>query len=140
MSAANVELAKRGYAAVNAAYAEGSVESLRPLADETWAQDGVFVTRGALFPEAGEWPGREGFLRFLAQQMEAFERMWIAPLDFIEAGDRLLVPIKLGGTARHTGIDMEFELFHVFEFRDGQVVRLEPFLDRNDALQAVGLA
>jgi hypothetical protein len=27
----------------------------------------------------------------------------------------------------------------VIEFRDGQVVRLEPFLDRNDALQAVGL-
>jgi ketosteroid isomerase-like protein len=140
MSADNVELAKRGYAAVNAAYAEGSVESLRPLLDETWAEDGVLVTRGALFPEAGEWPGREGFLRFTAQQMEAFERMWITPLDFIEAGDRLLVPIKLGGTARHTGIDMEFELFHVIEFRDGQVVRLEPFLDRNDALQAIGLA
>jgi ketosteroid isomerase-like protein len=140
MSAANVELAKRGYAAVNAAYAEGSVESLRPMVDETWAEDGVLVTRGALFPEAGEWPGREGFLRFTAQQMEAFERMWIAPLDFIEAGDRLLVAIKLGGTARHTGINMEFELFHVIEFRDGQVVRLEPFLDRNDALQAVGLA
>lgn len=139
MSAANVELIKRGYAAVNAAYAEGSVESLRPLVDETWAEDGVFVTRGALFPEAGEWPGREGFLRFIAQQMEAFERMWITPLDFIEAGDRLLVPIKLGGTARHTGIDMEFELFHVFEFRDGQVARLEPFLDRDEALQAVGL-
>ena len=140
MSAANVELAKRGYAAVNAAYAEGSVESLRPMVDETWAEDGVLVTRGALFPEAGEWPEREGFLRFTAQQMEAFERMWIAPLDFIEAGDRLLVAIKLGGTARHTGINMEFELFHVIEFRDGQVVRLEPFLDRNDALQAVGLA
>ena len=135
---ANVELAKRGYAAVNAAYAEGSVESLRPMLDETWAEDGVLVTRGALFPEAGEWPGREGFLRFTAQQMEAFERMWITPLDFIEAGDRLLVPIRLGGTARHTGIDMEFELFHVIEFRDGQVIRLEPFLDRNEALQAVG--
>jgi ketosteroid isomerase-like protein len=140
MSAANVELAKRGYAALNAAYAEDSVESLRPLVDETWAEDGVLVTTGALFPEAGEWPGREGLLRFTAQQMEAFERMWIAPLDFIEAGDKLLVPIRLGGTARHTGIDMEFELFHVIEFRDGQVVRLEPFLDRNDAVHAVGLA
>jgi len=138
--AANIELAKRGYAAVNAAYEEGSVESLRGLIDETWAEDGVFVTRGALFPEAGEWPGREGFLRFLAQQMEAFERMSIEPLEFIEGGNMLVVPIRLGGTARHTGIDMEFELFHVFEFRDGQVVRLEPFLDRDDALHAVGVA
>jgi hypothetical protein len=72
--------------------------------------------------------------------MEAFERMWIEPLEFIDAGNMLVVPIRLGGTARHTGIDMEFELFHVFEFRDGQVVRLEPLLDRGEALTAAGLA
>lgn len=140
MSATNVELAKRGYAALNEAYAQGSVESLKELADETWAEDGVLVTRGALFPEAGEWPGRDGLIRFASQQMEAFERMWIEPLEFIEAGSRLVVPLRLGGTARHTGIDMEFDLFHVIEFRDGQVVRLEPFVDRGEALRAAGLA
>src|SRR6476469_3907459 len=139
MSAANVEVAKRGYAALNAAYDQGSVDSLEELAEETWAEDAVLVTQGLLFPEAGEWPGREGLLRFVTQQMEAFERMLIEPLEFIEAGDRLMVPLRLGGTARHTGIDLEFELFHVIEFRDGQVVRLEPFVDRGEALRAIAM-
>jgi hypothetical protein len=119
MSQSNVELAKRGYAAINAASEQESIEPLRPLVEELWAEDGVLVTTGRLFPEAGEWPGREGALRFAQQQMEAFERMWIEPLEFIEAGDdTLVVPLKLGGIARHTGISMEFELFHVPPHRD----------------------
>lgn len=136
----NVELAKRGYAAVNAAYERDSVELLKEAAEEMWADDGVLVTRGRLFPEAGTWPGREGFLRFTGQQMEAFERMWLKPLDFITAGDKVVVRVRLGGIARHTGITMEFELYHVIQYRDGKVIRLEAHIPRADALAAAGLS
>src|SRR4051794_20228303 len=139
MSATNLELAERGYAAINAAYEQNSVEPLAELADEVWAEDGVIVTRGLLFPETGEWRGPEGILRFTAQQMEAFERMWIEPLEYIESGEMIVVALRLGGTARHTGIQMEFDIFHLLEFRNGQAVRLEPFLERGEALRAAGL-
>ena len=136
----NLELAKRGYAAVNEAYAQDSVELLKAAAEEMWADDGVLVTRGQLFPEAGEWPGREGFLRFTTQQMEAFERMWLRPLEFITAGDKVVVRVQLGGIARHTGITMEFELYHVIQYADGKVTRLEAHIPRADALGAAGLS
>ena len=136
----NVELAKRGYAAVNEAYEQDSVEPLRAAVEEMWADDGVLVTSGRLFPEAGEWPGREGFLRFASQQMEAFERMWLKPLEFITAGDKVVVRVQLGGIARHTGITMEFELYHVIQYEDGKVIRLEAHVPRADAFGAAGLS
>lgn len=135
----NIETAKVGYAALNEGYAQDSVEPLRPMLDEFWAEDGVMVTSGQLFPEAGEWPGREGLLRFARQQMEAFERMWIEPIEFTEAGDNLLVRVRLGGIARHTGISMEFEIFHVIRFHDARAVRLEAHVSEDDARRAAGL-
>ena len=136
---ANIDLAKRGYAAINEAYAQDSVEPLKPVLAELWAEDGAMVTSGQLFPEAGEWPGVQGMLRFARQQMEAFERMWVEPLFFTEAGDNVLVRVRLGGIARHTGISMDFEVFHVFRFRDGKVARLEAYVAEEDARRAAGL-
>jgi ketosteroid isomerase-like protein len=136
---ANIAMAKRGYAAMNEAYAKDSVEPLKPVLAELWAEDGAMVTSGRLFPEAGEWPGAEGMLRFARQQMEAFERMWVEPLAFTEAGDNVLVRVRLGGIARHTGISMDFEVFHVFRFRDGKVTRLEAHVAEEDARRAAGL-
>ena len=139
MAQANIELAKRGYAALNEAYAQDSVEPLKPAVDDFWAVDGVMVTSGRLFPEAGEWPGREGLLRFARQQMEAFERMWIEPVEFTDAGESVFVRLRLGGIARHTGISMEFEIFHVIEFRDNKATRLEAHVDEDEARRAAGL-
>lgn len=135
---ANVEVVKRGYAEVNAAYQRNSVDELGRAMADAWHEDGVLETSGRLFPEAGEWSGRDGFLHFLRQQMEAFERQWVEPLDFIENGDTILVPVRLGGTARHTGIEMEFEFFHLFELRDGRISRLVAMVDRDEAFSKLG--
>ena len=139
MSQAHVEMAKRGYAALNEAYAQDSVEPLEAVLDELWAGDAVMVTSGRLFPEAGEWAGKEGMLRFARQQMDAFERMWAEPDEYIDAGDRMLVRLRLGGVARHTGITMEFEIFHVLTFRDDRLTRLEAHVDELEARRAAGL-
>ena len=139
MAQAHIEIARRGYAAINEAYEQDSVDPLEPMLDEFWAPDGVLVTSGRLFPEAGEWPGKEGMLRFARQQMEAFERMWAEPDDYIETDDGVLVRLRLGGIARHTGITMEFEIFHVLTFRDNKLTRLEAHVDEADARRAAGL-
>ena len=139
MAQAHVEIARRGYAAINEAYELDSVDPLEPMLDELWAPDAVLVTSGRLFPEAGEWPGKEGMLRFARQQMDAFERMWAEPDDYIETDDGVLVRLRLGGVARHTGITMEFEIFHVLTFRDNKLTRLEAHVDEADARRAAGL-
>jgi ketosteroid isomerase-like protein len=49
------------------------------------------------------------------------------------------VPHRFGGTARHTGIAVEFEFVHVFTLREGMTVRVDAYETREQALEAVGL-
>jgi uncharacterized protein len=140
MSQENVDLARRSYSVLNDAYESGDVTRLLPLAEEAWDPDIVLTTTGRLFPESGEWRGHEGLLRFTAAQMEAFSQMWVEPQEYIDAGDRLVVPVRLGGQARHTGIAMEFSVVHVLAFRNGKATRLDVFLTKDEALEAVGLS
>jgi uncharacterized protein len=139
MSQENVEAAKHGYAVLNAAYKSGDVNDLLELA-EWWDPDIVLTTSGKLLPESGEWRGHQAMLRFTEAQMEAFTQMWVEPQEFIDADDRLVVPVRFGGQARHTGIEVEFSVVHVFTVRDGRVTRLDTFVSKDEALEAVGLS
>jgi hypothetical protein len=96
MSQENVEAAQRGYALLNAAYKCGDVNNLLPFAREAWDPDIVLTTSGRMLPEAGEWRGHEGLLRFTRTQMEAFSEMRVEPQEYVEAGDRLVVPVRFG--------------------------------------------
>ena len=138
MSQENVERARRAYAALKDAYRSGDVNDLLPIAEEMW--DPAIVLRTAdTFVESGEWHGYEGLLRFTSDQMQAFERMWIEPEEFIDAGDVVVVPVRFGGRARHTGIDVEFSYVHVLTVQNGKTVRIDVYESKAQALQAAGL-
>jgi ketosteroid isomerase-like protein len=54
-------------------------------------------------------------------------------------GDQVYAVIILVGTAKSGGAPMEAQFFDVFTLRDGQIVRLEEYTDRERALEAAGL-
>ena len=139
MSQENVELARRGYAALNAAYKRGEVNDLLPFAEELWDPDIVLRGTGTVLSGGEEWHGHGGVLRFTASQMEAFQQMSLEPLEFIDAGDQLVVPVQFGGRAGHTGIEIEFRATHVFTIHDGKVTRMDIYESKAAALEAVGL-
>jgi ketosteroid isomerase-like protein len=138
MSQENVESSKRGYKMLNDALKSGDMGVLTRRVEERFDPEVVFKPAGA-FPESEEVHGHDGALRFLATQMEAFEAMWFEPQGFIDAGDRVVVPVRVGGRARHTGIDLEFERVHVWSYRSGKVVRLEMYASKREAFEAAGL-
>ena len=78
-------------------------------------------------------------LGFTRRQAEAFDRLSMEPEEIIEAGDRVVVPLRLGGRARFTGIPIEFSLVHVATFRNGKALRVDVYADKAEALKAVGL-
>jgi ketosteroid isomerase-like protein len=139
MAAPGVEDFRRGYEVINSAYRSGDMGELRSLLEEYWDPDVVLQPAGVL-PDSEQRPhrGYDAFLDFIANQAEAFSEMWIEPDEFIELGDRLVVPYRMGGKARHTGIDVEFAFAHVFTIRDEKVVRLDVYKDKTAALEAVG--
>lgn len=128
--------------ALHEALESGDFGEFLPLARQMLTPDFVLRTPAeSLFPEAGtrEWHGYEGFLRFVAGQTEGFEAMALEASEFIDAGDRVVVPIRFGGRARHTGLEVMFPVVHVVTVRDGKVAQLDMYRDRAEALAAVGL-
>jgi ketosteroid isomerase-like protein len=138
MSQENVEHARRGYTVLSDALPASGLGPLRRVVEERFDAE-VTIKPAGVFPETDEVRGRDGALRFLATQMEAFETMWFEPLEFLDTGDRVVVPVRIGGRARHTGIDLEFERVHVWTYRSGKVLRLEIYARKREALEAVGL-
>ena len=139
MASRNVELARAGFEALAETYRTGDVAPLRALFEEQIDPGFVLRGEGEVFTE-GEWRGPDGLLDFITNQMEAMEFMWIEPEDFIEVGgDTVVVPIRFGGRARHTEIDVELSPTHVYTLRDGKTVMLRIFRNREEALAAVGL-
>jgi ketosteroid isomerase-like protein len=141
MSQQDVETARRGYAAINDAYRSGDVDDFRPFLEEIWEQDAVITPAGVL-PESRPARGWDAILRYMAEQMNAFETgsMWMKPAEYIDGGGRVVVPYTMGGRARHTGIDVEFSFVHVFTMRDGKVMRLDVYEGKAAALEAAGLS
>jgi ketosteroid isomerase-like protein len=135
MSQENVELVKRSYDGLNDVYNTG--DCLRPI--EEVCHPDVVLRASGMFPESGEYHGYAGLREFTANQAEAFEQMSVQAAEFVDAGDQVVVPIRFGGKARHTGIETTFSVVHVWTIRNGKVSRLDMYRNREDALKAVGL-
>jgi hypothetical protein len=64
------------------------------------------------------------------------------PIEFIEEGEIVVVPVQLHGRLRHTGITEEMiptEMVHAFAVRDGQIVWNYICADRDEAIRAARL-
>ena len=141
MSAEDIELARRGYAALDRAYRSGNIDEFKPVMQEFWDPDIVLIPAGVL-PDSRRVQGIDGLLGIVEEQMQAFElgTAWLEPLEFIDAGDRLVVPYRFGGLGRHTEIEVEFSFAHVITMRDGKAVQVRAYETTDEALEAAGLA
>jgi ketosteroid isomerase-like protein len=84
-----------------------------------------------------EYFGHEGLRQWfhdLHQEWETFETR-VTKVD--ARGDRALCTIDIHARGRASGVVIEGELYHVLDFRDGLIVRLEAFRDRDAAMEAL---
>jgi len=49
-------------------------------------------------------------------------------------------PVRFGGTARHTAIEIDFAAVHVFTMCEGRATRLDMYATLDEALEAAGIA
>jgi ketosteroid isomerase-like protein len=92
------------------------------------------------FPDAETYTGYEGMRQLSAAFREALDQTWYRPLEFIDGGDQIVVSIRWGGRGRGSGIEIaESEEFWVFTLRNGKIVHVREYADRNPALEAAGL-
>ena len=89
-------------------------------------------------PLAGVY-GREEMRGLIADFLGSWESARYEPSEFIEAGDRIVVPFKTHFRGRQ-GIEITLEAVWLWTFRDERLVRLTLFQERAEALEAAGIS
>jgi ketosteroid isomerase-like protein len=128
--------------------APGNAELLEPIYEE-WGR-GVWRTNFDVYHSDMEWgwsdefPDLAGVFRDpedpnprLRAWLREWEH-WRAEADeYLEIGDHVVVLASYYGRGKGSGVEIRQLGAHVFEFRDGAVVRLEIFASRERALESV---
>ena len=132
MSKENLEIIRAGYAAFNRGDFDAVVES--------WGEEAEFVAPEAM-PDQSSFRGGSGYRQFLASMFEVFDEFRSEPERIVEAGpNRYLVFVMERYRPKGQETAVEARLAHVITMGDGRMRRLQLFLDRRDALEAVGLS
>ncbi|HYY84620.1 MAG TPA: nuclear transport factor 2 family protein [Beijerinckiaceae bacterium] len=133
MSQENVEIVRRGYEL----FAEGNLEGVTDLiSDEAELPDGGGLGVGDT--AAGTRRGPDGFLQGSQDALDAFEDYRVEPQEFIEAGDAVVVPVRISGRGKASGAMLEIRLVHLWVLRNGRAIRNEIYRTTAEALKAVG--
>jgi ketosteroid isomerase-like protein len=130
MSEENVRLVGRAIAAINARDIEGYLA----CCTENVKLETPMAAVG------GVYEGIDGIRRYFADIEDAAPDFRIE-LDGGEGVDskRVIAFLRISSTGRASGIRMAMPLTNVYDLLDGKISHIRIFLDRQEALKAVGL-
>jgi ketosteroid isomerase-like protein len=77
---------------------------------------------------------------FESEDLEAWEERRLEAEEFIDAGDAVVVLLHEYRRGKGSGIELETETAVVVAVSQGRVVRIQGYMDREAALEAVGLS
>jgi ketosteroid isomerase-like protein len=132
---------------------EKNVEVVRQSC-EAWARGDIGAAVDAWHPNV-EWDtthfegwiesrlirGRDEVLRFLEREwLGSWESYEAGIGDLIDAGDRVVVFWWQRMTGRGSGVPVQLESAQVHTVRDRQILRIDNYTDRAEALEAAGLS
>ncbi len=131
--------------------APGNADLIRPIYAE-WGR-GNWRPRFEVYHPQMEWgwsdefPGLAGVYDDrrdpnprLRSWLSEWEQWRVEADEYIELGDQVVVLVTYHGRGRGSGVEVRQPGAHVFELRDGKVVRLEIFADRDRATMSVRAA
>jgi hypothetical protein len=91
------------------------------------------------FPGGGVYHGRDGAKRYLTQSRAASAEVISEPEQFIVAANRIVVFVHARVRAKGSSEWQDVRLADVYTVRDGKIVEMRAFADRQEALRWVGL-
>jgi ketosteroid isomerase-like protein len=129
MSQENVEIVRRLNEAFNRGDVAGVVELLDPEC-EWWDREDD--------PGAAMHRGHDGIRTFLAELGDHTE-LRVEPKEFIDAGEYVVLPVRVAGRGRASGAPFEEHEVHVARLGSGKVTEVREYRELSEALEAVGL-
>jgi ketosteroid isomerase-like protein len=128
MSESNADLVRRGFEAMR----EGDVDALLPFIHP----DFEATTPPGLAAEPDTYRGAEGIRRYFDSFYDAMDRVNFEPEDFIQVGERVVVPLTLRARGRTTGIETAQEAVTIWDVKDGKAIRIEVYATLEEAMAA----
>ena len=128
MSQENVEIVKAVFRGLDDAGVDGMLPFLHEEFEYCPAE------------ERGSVHGHDGLRRYFRRWMEAWDEFHLRPMEFLDAGDYVFVGAALNGRGRGSGVEVRMEGWQVWLIRGERAARCEEYLDRAEALAAVGLS
>jgi ketosteroid isomerase-like protein len=121
MAIENIEVVRRGYKA----FREGGVEAILEFLDPEieWHMSAAFTSAPRIYR------GHDGVREVFRFFTERIDELGADPHEFIEAGDRVIVPVRMHGRLRETGEPVAYELVQVWTGRGGSAIKLVTYPD-----------
>ncbi len=92
-----------------------------------------------VYPDSQLFRGRDGLKRWTVKTREVWGE-WRFELErFIDMGERVLVFVHLVAEGGISGVRLERDTAHVWTIANGKVIKCQVYLDRAEALEALGL-
>ena len=131
MSEGNVEIVRRAWEA----WERGDWEPLYAL----YHPEIVWDARALRGPIAGVYHGHDGVRRYFREWLDSFEAHEARAETFIDAGEDVIVCLRLKGRGKTSGVEVDMSRVNVYRIRDNFAIRVELFETKAEALEAVGL-
>jgi len=142
MSQENVELVRRLYAEAPFRLAIGPDDE-RAVLDRLFRdhfEEQLEIRMPADYPEGEQvLRGREGFAQLVGMLRETWTEFRFEAERFIDAGGRVAVFVRVLAEGGASGVATERKTAHIWTVRDGRLSSIQIYLDRAQALEAVGL-
>jgi uncharacterized protein len=131
MSQENVEIVRR----MAEAFESGGLDAARDF-----YHPGIEWHEDPSFPEAGVYRGVEAVEAYNQQFLREFAEIHYQPRDLVEVDDHVIGNMHIYGRGKASGAEFDMSAWWVFTVENGKVIRVQAYLDRADALEAVGLS
>ena len=89
-------------------------------------------------PDAATYHGREGVARYFQRLGELFDEVRFTPVEIVEGSHGVFAATEMW-TRSKAGVVTEARPFQIFRLQDGMIIYAMGYLDRKEALEAVGL-
>jgi ketosteroid isomerase-like protein len=126
---------------IDVAAIDWGAEAIRETVGRDYSPDVELTTLASgLGSGVGEfYRGWDGLVGYMREWLDPFSEYHVENLDYIQAGDCVLVPSRQWGVGGGSGAPVEIELTTLFELRDGQIARIHQYDTLEEALEAAGM-
>src|SRR3954452_17408447 len=90
--------------------------------------------------DRGPMHGKDAVRAYAQDWLDMFDDVKVEPVELIDAGeDQVIAVLRGSGRAKLSGVEVDLTYAVVYTIRDGKIARGREYMERDQALEAVGL-